>query len=378
MGTGATAVQVIPVVARSAKSLTVFQRTPNYVIPARNHPMTSEQREEIKEGYDEIWAEARQHSFGMSMSDSKLMMADMESDVQIQRVLDAGWETGGFRFVFETFGDLITNQKSNDVASEFVRNKIRAIVKDPVTAEILCPKYSLFAKRPPLGHHYFETYNKPNVSLVDVSERPIDEITENGIRRGDEEWEFDVIIYAIGFDAATGAITSMDIRGRDDRSLAKEWATSLETYLGICVEGYPNMFMIAAPQAPFANLPIVLDNTADWVGQTLHYMQEQGYKEIEPTKEAMEKWGKLLNDVYEMTILPKAAIQAKSWFIGANVRIILDSEALLIIRLTLAFRYLESVSTFCSGSEALCPIFKLAKGRLMMASPASRNPEDWR
>ena len=319
IGTGATAVQVIPIVAHNAKSVTVFQRTPNYVMPARNHPMTEHQQKEIKTHYDEIWEEARKHSFGMSMTDSKVMMSDMKNDAQINRVFERGWETGGFRFVFETFGDLLISQKANNTAAEFVRNKIRAIVKDEETAELLCPHYPLLAKRPPLGHYYFETFNKPNVKLVDVESNPIEEITETGLRTGTQEYKFDMIIYAIGFDAGTGALASMDVRGRSGESLAERWSKDLDTFLGVGVPDYPNMLMLSAPQSPFANLPIVLDNTADWIGKVISYMQQNGYENVEPTKEATENWCKMLNDVYNATVLPKGAEQANSWFIGANV-----------------------------------------------------------
>ena len=183
------------------------------------------------------------------------------------------------------------------------------------------------AKRPPLGHHYFQTFNKPNVRLVSVRENPIKEITETGVRLTDKDkrtdtgpdYEFDMIIYAIGFDASTGAMATMDVRGRDNRSLGQEWRQQLETFLGITEEGYPNLFMISAPQSPFANLPIVLDNTAEWIGQTIGYMEKQGYKTMEPTREAQEKWCKMLTDVYEMTVLPESAKKAGSWYIGANV-----------------------------------------------------------
>lgn len=325
VGTGATSVQVIPIVAHEAGSVTVFQRTPNYVLPARNHPLTDEQQRDIKERYAEVWEGARSQIFGMSFVDSQVKM-DESSEKQIKRILDNGWEIGGFRFIFETFSDLLTSQKANDIASEFVRDKIRAVVTDDETAEMLCPDYALMAKRPPLGHHYFETFNKPNVQLVSIKDNPIQEVTETGIkltkkdsRLDKDEFDFDVIIYAIGFDAGTGALTTIDVRGRDNRSLGEEWKTQLETHLGITVEGYPNMFMISAPQSPFANLPVVLDNTADWIGHLLTHMAKKGHKTVEPTREAMEKWSKLLADVFEATLLPEAAKKAGSWFVGANI-----------------------------------------------------------
>lgn len=158
IGTGATSVQIIPIIAHSAASVTVFQRTPNYVIPARNHPLTSDQLNEIKRNYDDVWQDARAAAFGNAIKDSKLTMKDMKSAAAIQQVLEYGWEVGGFSFFFATFSDLLTSEESNHIASEFVRSKIRAIVKDEETAELLCPDYPLLAKRPPLGHHYFEAY----------------------------------------------------------------------------------------------------------------------------------------------------------------------------------------------------------------------------
>lgn len=314
-------------VAHEAKHVTIFQRTPNYVLPARNHPVTDEQMRDIKNRYPEVWQGARSEIFGMSMVDSKLTMADMKNETQHRRVLEKGWETGGFRFFFETFADLLTNQKANDIASDFVKDKIYATVDDQETAELLCPDHALMAKRPPLGHYYYETFNKSNVQLIPVKENPIKEITETGIRLENADkrtetgpdYEFDMIIYAIGFDASTGALATMDVRGRDNRCLGDEWREHLETYLGILEEGYPNLFMISAPQSPFANLPIVLDNTSDWIGKVIGYMEKQGYKTMEPTKEAQEKWCKMLADVYEATVLPEAAKKAGSWYVGANI-----------------------------------------------------------
>lgn len=319
VGTGATAVQVIPVIAHTASSVTVFQRTPNYVLPARNYPLADERLQEIRTNYDEIWEEARNQVFGMSMTDSRVKMSELHTDARIQQVLDRGWERGGFRFVFETFADITTSQQANDTAAEYIRNKIRAIVHDKEVAELLCPDYPLFAKRPPLGHDYFETFNRPNVKLVDVANNPIQEITESGLRTSTEEHDFDVIIFAIGFDAGTGAIEKMDIRGRSNESLADRWNDRLETYLGITVEDYPNMFMLTGPQSPFANLPVVVDNSANWIGSVISYMQRNGYTRMEPTKEASESWCKLLDDVYHATILPDGAKKAGSWLIGANV-----------------------------------------------------------
>lgn len=212
IGTGATAVQLIPMISQEAKSLTVFQRTANHVLPARNHPLTAEQQRDIKARYDEVWQGARSEIFGMSFIDSQLKMMEIEDERKIRRVLENGWEIGGFRYIFETFADLLTSQKANDIASDFVREKIRSIVADEDTAELLCPTHALMAKRPPLGHHYYEQFNKPHVTLVDVMKNPVKEITEKGVRltekdqRADsDEFEFDIIVFACGFDVSRGS-----------------------------------------------------------------------------------------------------------------------------------------------------------------------------
>jgi cyclohexanone monooxygenase len=198
IGVGATGVQVVPVVAHSAKSLTVFQRTPNYVMPSRNHPLMDEQMDEIKRDYDTIIKRAQNQLYGFDMIDSPLKYDEMPNEEEAQRVLEAGWEKGGFRYVFETFGDVLLSEESNRATSEFVCNKIRAIVKDQKTAELLCPRYPIVSKRPPVGHHYYEAYNRDNVKLVSVINDPITEITPTGLKQGSKEYEFDMIIFALG------------------------------------------------------------------------------------------------------------------------------------------------------------------------------------
>ena len=312
--------------AYEAKEVTVFQRTPNWVLPARNHPLTDEQQRDIKHRYPEVWQTARNEMFGMDWVDSQAKMMDEPDESEVKRVLDYGWEIGGFRFIFETFADLLTDQRANDIASEFLRGKIRSIVKDKETGELLCPDHAFMAKRPPLGHHYYEMFNKPNVQLVSIAHNPIKEITEKGItlekrdaRTDKDEYEFDVIICAIGFDAVTGALSNIDVRGKDRKSLGKLWKTQLQTFLGITVTGFPNLFMISGPQAPFANIPVIIDNTSDWIGKLLAYLEHNGIERVEPKQEAMEQYSKTLADVYEMTVLPEAAKKAGSWYVGANI-----------------------------------------------------------
>lgn len=319
IGTGATGVQIIPIVAHNAKFVTAFQRTPNYVIPARNYPLTEHHMLEIKRDYENIWKQARSQVFGFAMATLGRTLDDVPDEAEQQKIFDAGWEAGGFRYIFETFDDLLTNPKSNEMASEYIRKKIRAIVKDRKTADMLCPHYPLLAKRPPLGHFYYECFNKPNVSLVDISKDTIQELTPSGLRTSTTEYEFDIIIFAIGFDAVTGSLTQMDIRGQGNRSLSQEWSKRLETYLGISVKGYPNMFMISGPQAPFANIPVIIDNTADWIGKAIVHMRKHGYTRIETTQDAVDRWCNHVSSSFEATLLATASLQVRSWYIGANV-----------------------------------------------------------
>lgn len=318
VGTGATAVQVIPIVAHTAKSLTVFQRTPNYVLPARNHPLTDDQVAELQRDWETVFQRARTSSFGMDIPDSSLRLTDT-TEAEALRVLEYGWEIGGFRFIFQTFADMLTSQKCNDLAAEFVRNKIRSIVRDKDTAELLCPYYPILSKRPPLGHYYYEAFNRENVKLVDVKNNPITEITPTGLKTSTTEYEFDMIIFAIGFDAVTGTLAQIDLRGSEGQDLGTQLNEQMATAYGITVENFPNLFMISGPQAPFANIPVVIDNTADWIGRTLSHMHEQGYTKISTKKEVGQEWRDKVNAVFNATVLPPGAKETHSWYIGANV-----------------------------------------------------------
>lgn len=319
VGTGATAVQVIPVVAHSAETLTVFQRTPNFVLPARNHPLTTDQTTELKKNVDQVLKRARTQSFGMDMVDATRKSTDMKDDAAFRRVLEYGWEVGGFRFVFETFGDMLTSMDCNSAAGEFVRNKIHSIVQDEKTADLLSPHYAILSKRPPLGHYYYETFNRSNVSLIDVKTNPIKEITPTGLRTTSNSYDFDLIIFAVGFDAITGTLAKIDIRNSSNDCLSSQLAKKMATAYGITVTGFPNFFMISGPQAPFANLPVIIDNTVDWIGKTIGHMKETGHRQMDTTPEVGEKWRSQVMDIFNMTVLPEGAKETKSWYIGANV-----------------------------------------------------------
>jgi cyclohexanone monooxygenase len=317
VGTGATGVQVIPTIAHSAGSVTVFQRTPNYVLPGRNHPLSEPAMNEIKRNYTDLWALARTHSMGFSYPTYGRQMKDYPPEEQ-QRILEAGWEAGGFRFIFETFDDLITDPEANEIACEFIRKKIRTVVKDKKTADLLCPDYPFLVKRPPVGHHYYEAFNRPNVHLVDVSKDPITNITPTGLRTGTHEYEFDIIIFGLGFEVAVGGLTKIDFRSRG-LSLKEVWDNRLTTYLGICVQNFPNLFLCAGPQAPAVNAPMVVDVGVEFMGAAFQYMKSHGYTKIEPKKEAVDYWEEVLSDACNKTLIPKAAAKVGSWYVGANV-----------------------------------------------------------
>lgn len=316
IGTGATAVQLVPIVAHTAAEVTVFQRTPNFVLPARNYTLTEHERQSIRANYDKIWAQCKQQFFGFPMNDAKRTIHDVTPE-QAQQILEGAWEIGGFRFVFETFSDIAVDPKCNEVVANFVRAKIRSIVKNPETAELLCPKdYPFMGKRPPLGHFYYEAFNRDNVHLVDVSKTPISGMTASGVKVGDEVYDADIIVFATGFDGVTGSYRGLDIRGRGGVQLNDTWANGPRTHLGIAVDGFPNMFMVGGPQTPFANIPIIIDTVAEWIGNAVTFLRAKGIDSMEPTSVAVDNWRAGVDAIINATVLSKGK---NSWFVGDNI-----------------------------------------------------------
>jgi cation diffusion facilitator CzcD-associated flavoprotein CzcO len=318
VGTGATGIQTITSVARVAEHLTVFQRTPNYVLPSRNHALSEFQRTALKRDFDTISKKTREHVFAFPM-DAAGRLGSQLDDAELEQVLERGWETGGFRYIFETVDDMLIDQRVNDAAAELVRRKIRTIVNDPETAELLCPTtHPIGGKRPPLGSFYYETFNRPNVTLVSVREDPIQEITPTGLRTGTAEYEFDVIIYATGFDAITGPLSSIDVRGTGDRILGAEWAENARMHLGLAAPGYPNMFSVLGPQAPFASHPPVIETQVEFIGNLIRHALDTGSERVEVTEEATQSWSDMCDMILEATLLPQG-MGDRPWFLGANV-----------------------------------------------------------
>ncbi len=317
VGSGSTAVQMLPAIAKQAAHVTLFQRTPNYVLPGRNHPLDDDDRNAIKANYPAIWKQVRNQVFAFPMDTSALTYDDVD-DEKRERVFEYGWEQGGFRFLFETFADILTDKRTNAAAADFVRRKIRSIVKDPKTAELLCPNYPIALKRPPLGNFYYESFNLANVSLADISKNPLIAATDKGLRTTAQEYDLDIVIFAIGFDAVTGPLTKLEVRGRDGELVKDKWNAGPRTHLGIVMDGFPNMFIITGPQSPFSNVPPVVDVAVDWIGRAISKADTLDADVIEAKPEAVESWIKLMQDLLDATLLGQAT-ELKSWFLGANI-----------------------------------------------------------
>ncbi|MBT6571594.1 MAG: NAD(P)/FAD-dependent oxidoreductase [Gammaproteobacteria bacterium] len=320
IGSGATTVQMLPVTAETAESVTVFQRTANFIMPAVQKPMTPEWEKEIKENYDDIIAKCRNHVFGMAF-DSPVgrTIADTPPE-EVQKILEEHWPRGSFRFVFETFDDLLGDPESNRIVGDFVINKMKERVKDPEIAEMLTPKgYPFFAKRPPLDHNYFEAYNRDNVKLVDINDRePIVEFTETGIRTTENEYEFDIIVLATGFQAYTGGQEALPIRGRNGLLLRDKWDAVSSSILGVFVAEFPNLFMITGPQAPFANLPTSIEQNIMYIVDCLKKMESEGYDLCEPQQKAEDDWVQHVAEIHEQTLMAQGD-KVHSWMMGANI-----------------------------------------------------------
>ncbi|MGH2586423.1 MAG: flavin-containing monooxygenase, partial [Dehalococcoidia bacterium] len=317
IGTGSSGVQSIPVIAQQAEQLFVFQRTPQYTIPARHGTVDRAFLQDVKGRYDEIWDKARSSVGGFAVDpvDRSALEASAE---ERQAVYEAGWAQGGFQFFFGSFKDVATDRRANDTASEFIRSKIRATVKDPETAEKLVPTDHPFSsKRALIDTNYFETYNRANVTLVDIRHAPIQEITPTGIRTEDGEYDLDIIVFATGFDAMTGTFFRIDIRGRDGLPLKEKWAEGPKTYLGLASAGFPNMFMITGPGSPsvLSNMPVSIEQHVEWISDLIEDLRERGVDVIEADAGAESAWVAHVNEIAEFTLFPLA----DSWYLGANI-----------------------------------------------------------
>ncbi|MGI9414784.1 MAG: flavin-containing monooxygenase [Hyphomicrobiales bacterium] len=316
VGTGASGVQATPVIAGQAAHLTVFQRTANFSAPAWNAPLKPDEVAEWKAKYA-FWRERERTTHSGFHNEGGHPAAVKLSPDEQQEVLEAQWAQGGL-LMWNVFSDLMTNREANETASEFMRRKIRAVVRDPEVAEMLCPRnHPMGAKRLSVDTDYYETFNRDNVALIDISKHPIERLCANGLVQGGREHEFDIIVFATGFDAMTGTLLGMDIRGRGGVTLQQKWRAGPSSYLGLAMAGFPNLFTITGPGSPsvMSHVLMSLEQHVDWIADCLAHMDEHGVDVIEATQDAETRWVDHVNEVASGTLF----IEADSWYMGANV-----------------------------------------------------------
>lgn len=316
IGTGSSGIQATPVIAEQAAHLTVFQRTANFSIPAQNRPMDERYERSWKDRYPERRAEARTKRNNAIMFHGETA-GETASEEELRRVFEERWQMGGIYFLYG-FTDLITSERTNEAAARFVREKIAEKVKDPEIARKLMPMdHPLGTKRICADTNYYETFNRENVSLVDLREEPLVGVIERGVRTSKNEYDLDVIVLATGFDALTGALKRIDVTGRGGAKLRDKWNDAPRTFLGLSVSGFPNMFVITGPGSPsvLSNMVTSIEQNVDWVADCIAYLESKGLRSIEASEEAEVAWFNHVNEVASGTLM----VRANSWYVGGNV-----------------------------------------------------------
>jgi len=315
IGTGSSAIQAIPLIADQAAHLFVFQRTPNFSVPAQNHPLDPAVQRAVKRDYGALRQRGGQMPFGFDTRSTERTALEVSAEERLEEYEDR-WRQGGLPFL-GCFADLVFSREANDTAAEFLRGKIRGIVRDPATAELLLPRTVVGCKRLCSDTGYFETFNRPNVTLVDVATAPITALTEHGLRTAQADYALDDVVFATGFDAMTGALSRIDIKGREAISLAAKWAEGPRTYLGLSTAGFPNLFIITGPGSPsvLSNMVPSIEQHANWIIACIAYVDAHRLRRIEATREAEDAWVAHVNDVAGATLYPSC----NSWYLGANI-----------------------------------------------------------
>src|SRR5436305_3556006 len=317
VGTGSSGIQSVPVIAEQASHLTVFQRTANFSIPARNAALTPEEREKFRQNYPEIRRFAREEARNGIYTDMPDRGALDDGDNERRARYEQRWSRGGLTFM-SVYNDLALDKAANDTAAGFVREKIAEIVKDPETAKLLQPNsHPIRTKRICIDSDYFAAFNRPNVTLVDIKTSPIEEILPNGVRAGATDYEVDALVLATGFDAMTGSVAKIDIRGRSGQTLNQKWAEGPKTYLGLMSAGFPNLFIITGPGSPsvLSNMIVSIEQHVDWITDCIGYMRARGVVSMEASQQAEDNWVAHVNEVAHTTLYP----HAHSWHMGANI-----------------------------------------------------------
>ena len=315
IGTGSSGIQSIPLIAEQAKTLTVFQRSPNYSVPAHNRPLEAEEVAAVKARYQTYRDENRDTAFHADFGYNEANALET-SDADRQREFEARWQRGGLPFL-AAYADLMFDREANDLAAEFIRNKIRSLVDDPATAEKLTPKSVVGCKRLCVDTNYYATYNRDNVELVDLTAEALERITPQGIKTSEQERAFDSIVFATGFDAMTGALLRIDIAGRGGQTLQQAWADGAKSYLGLAISGFPNLFMVTGPGSPsvLTNMLPSIEHHVDWISDCIASLRDCGLKQIEATADAQDDWVAHVNEVGDASVYP----HCNSWYLGANV-----------------------------------------------------------
>jgi cyclohexanone monooxygenase len=317
IGTGSSAIQSIPVIAEQAQHLTVFQRTPNYSIPARNALLTAEERQAFRAKYPDVRRFAREESRNGIYTEVPDRGALDDGDNERRAKYEARWQRGGLTFM-SVYNNLALDKAANDTAASFVREKIAEIVSDPETARLLQPdSYPIGTKRICIDSDYFAAFNRPNVTLVDIRSNPIQEILPNAVRTPRGDYEVDALVLATGFDAMTGSVAKIEIRGREGHTLNQKWAEGPKTYLGLMSSGFPNLFLITGPGSPsvLSNMIVSIEQHVDWIADCLAFMRGRGLATMEASADAEQRWVAHVNEVAYGTLYP----QANSWYMGANI-----------------------------------------------------------
>ncbi|MGE2713134.1 flavin-containing monooxygenase [Mycolicibacterium litorale] len=316
IGTGSSGIQSIPIIADQAAQLYVFQRTPNYSVPAGNRPLTPEDIATVKANYDE----RRQLSWRSGGGSPHIAHPKLTMEVSAEErraAFERRWELGGVLFS-KTFRDQMIDPQANEEARRFYEEKVRAVIDDPEVADLLIPTdHPIGTKRICTDTNYFQTFNRPNVELISVRKSPIESVDPSGINTTEAHYDVDAIVLATGFDAMTGALAKMDIVGRGGEELAEDWRDGPRTYLGLGVDGFPNLFIVSGPGAPavLANMVLHAEAHVNWIADCISYLDGHGYAAIEATPSAVDDWGAELSRRAEATLFT----QANSWYMGANV-----------------------------------------------------------
>jgi cyclohexanone monooxygenase len=319
IGTGSSGVQMVPVIADQASRLTVFQRTANFSVPAHNVPFTEKALAAAKARYPDRRAMGREAITGQFLNANTKTAAEMTEEEQ-RAELEYRWKGagGGFRML-RTFADQMSNLDTNKMVADFARDRIRSLVKDPVKAELLCPKDELpfGGKRLCVDSHYYETFNRDHVDIVDAAAHPVLEATARGLRTDEREYEVDAIVFATGFDALSGALKAIDIRGVKGQSLRDKWQHGPTSYLGLSISGFPNLFVVAGPGSPsvLSNMVHSIETHVDWIANLIKQANAAGVRRIEATQSAEEGWVRRCAEEADKTLYPRA----NSWYMGANI-----------------------------------------------------------